>query len=149
MDLPRLVLTRSGHPDFTLTDDDHGRRSMAYTLQRFPRGSLCRVFSDERRQPLLRSPEETEPFPLTLEQAKAVEAERLEAIRAHGLRPKHGPLTAAEAKAWQRFVDGEEQRRRAEAVARAWRVALVVGAIALAGAAWLFVSRPDLLNNII
>lgn len=138
MDLPHLLLTRSGQPDFTVTDDAHGRRSMAYTLARFPRGSLCRVFSDGRRQALLRAPEDTEPSPLTLEQAKAVEAERLEAIRSHGTRPKHGPLTDAEAKAWQRFMEGEEARRRAETIARLWRAVMAVGAIALAGLAFLF-----------
>ncbi|WP_254575159.1 hypothetical protein [Stenotrophomonas acidaminiphila] len=139
MDLPHLLLTRSGQPDFVVTDDTHGRRSMAYTLARFPRGSLCRVFSDGRRQALLRAPEDIEPCPLTLEQAKAVEAERLEAIRSHGTRPKHGPLTDAEAKAWQRFMDGEEARRRAEVTAMAWRVSLVLGAIALAAAAWMMI----------
>ena len=149
MDLPRLVLTRSGCPDFTVTDDAHGRRSMAYTLARFPRGSLCRVFSDGRRQVLLRSPEDTEASPLTLEQAKAVEADRLEAIRSHGTRPAHGPLTEAEAKAWQRFLDAEEARRRAEATVWAWRVALGLGAIAVAAGIWLFFRRPDLFSNII
>ena len=48
-------------------------------------------------------------------------------------------VTDAEAKAWQRFMEGEEARRRAETIARLWRVGLVLGAIALAAAAWMMI----------
>ena len=47
-------------------------------------------------------------------------------------------VTDAEAKAWQRFMEGEEARRRAETIARLWRAVMAVGAIALAGLAFLF-----------